>query len=241
MTSLRRGKGKENGESSRASMGVPSGGSVGIAGARDDQVCHLRPMISYAFCSALIPSAFSIQHSAFEMSRKPKQPVPRAAAKAREPARVVTPESARAHLEAGRFREAIAGFKDLLKQGPTEDSRLGLAAAYAGRAGQLADKGMLKEALVMWENRAALGRVPWRLEHAVALLRLGRIDQVMPMLAWGVIQRLRRRCQPITHCGRWPGLPRRRWMPIVPATTRRLPRRSRPSLFALPTAIWSKS
>ncbi len=95
---------------------------------------------------------------------------------------MVTPESARAHLEAGRFREAIAGFKDLHKQGPTEDARLGLAAAYAGRAGQLADKGMLKEALVMWENRAALGRVPWRLEHAVALLRLGRIDQVMPML-----------------------------------------------------------
>ncbi|CRI65228.1 hypothetical protein THIOKS12280014 [Thiocapsa sp. KS1] len=55
----------------------------------------------------------------------------------------------------------MAGFKDLLKQAQAgEDSdglRGGLADAYAGRARQLGAKGMHKEALVMWENRAALG------------------------------------------------------------------------------------
>jgi tetratricopeptide (TPR) repeat protein len=112
------------------------------------------------------------------MAKKHKRPP----VKARQPSHPATPDAARADLEAGRLREAIAAFKDLLKQGPTDELRNGLAEAYEGRARQLAEKGMLKEALVMWENRATLGEVPWRLGHAALLLRLGRIEQVMGML-----------------------------------------------------------
>lgn len=112
------------------------------------------------------------------MPRKHK----RASAKGRAPARAVTPDSAQADLQAGRFREAMAGFKELLKAGPTAVLRDGLAAAYEGRAGQLAAKGLLKEALVMWENRSALGEMPPRLDHAVLLLRLGRVAPAVEML-----------------------------------------------------------
>jgi cellulose synthase operon protein C len=94
----------------------------------------------------------------------------------------VTPESAQSDLDAGRFRDAMAGFKELLKQAPTDALRDGLAGAYAGRARELAAKGMLKEALVMWDNRTALGGMSWHSDHALCLLRLGRIEQLIPML-----------------------------------------------------------
>jgi cellulose synthase operon protein C len=116
------------------------------------------------------------------MAKKHKRP----SVKAREQACVVTPESARADLVAGRFREATAGFKELLKQAPPGEGRDalrdGLADAYEGRARQLGAKGMHKEALVMWENRAALGMLPVHPGHAICLLRLGRVAQVVPML-----------------------------------------------------------
>lgn len=112
------------------------------------------------------------------MARKHKRP----SIKARAPARAVTAESARDDLQAGRFREAIAGFKALLREDPRDVLREGLADAYEGRARQLAGKGMLKEALVMWENRAALGEMPRRLDHAALLLRLGRVGPVLEML-----------------------------------------------------------
>ncbi|EGV19211.1 tetratricopeptide repeat protein [Thiocapsa marina] len=116
------------------------------------------------------------------MAKKQKRP----SVKALQQACSVTPESARADLDAGRFREATAGFKALLKSAPAgedrESLRDGLAHAYAGRARQLGAKGMHKEALVMWENRAALGALPAHPDHAVCLLRLGRVAQVMPML-----------------------------------------------------------
>ena len=87
--------------------------------------------------------------------------------------------SARAALGAGQFREAIAGFKDLLKRDPQPDAETGLAEAYAGRAKQLSAKGMDKEALVMWENRARLGDMPIDVDHASLLLRLGRIQDAI--------------------------------------------------------------
>jgi tetratricopeptide (TPR) repeat protein len=118
----------------------------------------------------------------FDMPKKQKRP----SVKARQQACAVTPESARADLDAGRFREAMAGFKELLKQAPAGEDRDalrdGLADAYEGRARQLGAKGMHKEALVMWENRAALGTLPLHPDHAVCLLRLGRVAQVIPML-----------------------------------------------------------
>jgi hypothetical protein len=116
------------------------------------------------------------------MAKKPKRP----SVKARQQTCAVTPESARADLDAGRFREATAGFKELLRQataGEARDAlRDGLAGAYEGRARQLGAKGMHKEALVMWENRAASGTLPLHPDHAICLLRLGRVAQVMPML-----------------------------------------------------------
>ncbi|MEA2078543.1 MAG: hypothetical protein U9P00_01565, partial [Pseudomonadota bacterium] len=45
-------------------------------------------------------------------------------------------------LAAGRFREAVADFKDLLKQERRPAWVESLAKAYAGRARGLADKGM---------------------------------------------------------------------------------------------------
>jgi tetratricopeptide (TPR) repeat protein len=83
--------------------------------------------------------------------------------------------AARRDLEAGRFREAINRYKDLLKQGDAPDWRRGLADAYAGRAGELTEKGMLKEALVIWDNRRQLGEAASPSPaHADLLLRLGQ-------------------------------------------------------------------
>ena len=53
-----------------------------------------------------------------------------------------TPETLRAaaqgQIAAGRYREAIATYKDLLKTEPTPELRTELACAYAGRARELA-------------------------------------------------------------------------------------------------------
>ena len=91
------------------------------------------------------------------MARKHKRRAPRA----RSARSGLSPEAveskAQENLSGGRYREAIAGFKELLKREPRPAWRAGLASAYAGRARELAAKGMLKEALVMWENRAGLG------------------------------------------------------------------------------------
>ncbi|MBK1722196.1 hypothetical protein [Thiocystis violacea] len=91
---------------------------------------------------------------------------------------------ARTELDAGRFRDAIASFKQLLKQEARPEWRDALADAYAGRAGELTEKGMLKEAMVMWDNREALGPdVPPAADHAALLLRLGRFDACLDRLA----------------------------------------------------------
>jgi tetratricopeptide (TPR) repeat protein len=57
-----------------------------------------------------------------------------------------------AHLAAGRYREAIDGYKQLLKREQRPEWHGKLTDAYLGRARQLADKGMYKEAAAMWEN-----------------------------------------------------------------------------------------
>ncbi|MCF8003700.1 MAG: hypothetical protein K9L32_05750 [Chromatiaceae bacterium] len=113
------------------------------------------------------------------MAKKRKKQANRPAAKAKAPQ---TPEAREAEalqaLEAGRYRDAITGLKALLKDDAASERsgarRLALAEAYAGRARELSTKGMLKEALVIWENRAALGpEVPPALEHSLLCLRLG--------------------------------------------------------------------
>ncbi len=59
-------------------------------------------------------------------------------------------------METGRFRDAIAHFKALLKIDDNSQSRAGLGAAYQGRARELAAKGMVKEALAIGEVRREL-------------------------------------------------------------------------------------
>lgn len=66
-------------------------------------------------------------------------------------------ETARAaveHLEAKRFKDAATDYKQLLKDGRHPEWVEGLASAYAGRAAQLAGRGMVKEAIALWQNRA---------------------------------------------------------------------------------------
>lgn len=77
------------------------------------------------------------------------------------PATPVSPEArARECFEAGRYREAIEFYKGLLKQERRCEWVAGLAASYAGRAQELASKGMLPEALVVWRNRSSLCDLP---------------------------------------------------------------------------------
>lgn len=94
-------------------------------------------------------------------------------------------QEAKAALAAERWRDAIQGYKALLKEDAGSsciaERRQALAAAYAGRARELTAKGMLKEAAVIWENRAALGpEIPPTVEHGMLRLRLGDAE---PLLA----------------------------------------------------------
>ncbi len=53
---------------------------------------------------------------------------------------------------------------------------LELAAAYAGRARELAAKGMPKEAIILWENRALVApQLPPELDYCALLLRQGKV------------------------------------------------------------------
>jgi tetratricopeptide (TPR) repeat protein len=91
---------------------------------------------------------------------------------------------ARDDLAGGRHREAIAGFKQLLKLEPRAGWRAALADAYAGRARELTAKGMLKEALVIWENRAGLGEgLAFEPDQAELLLRMDRVEAVIALLS----------------------------------------------------------
>ncbi|WP_291992978.1 hypothetical protein [Candidatus Accumulibacter sp. ACC003] len=94
---------------------------------------------------------------------------------------------ARQALDAAHYREAIELHKALLKQERRGEWLDGLADSYAGRAAELAAKGMFPEALVVWRNRATLCARPllegpyldWLLragEHAAALRLLSTTD-----------------------------------------------------------------
>jgi tetratricopeptide (TPR) repeat protein len=86
-------------------------------------------------------------------------------------------------LAAGRFRDAIAAFKQLLKTEDRAEWRSGLAGAYVGRARELTAKGMLKEALAIWENRAALeGGISAHPEQLALLLRMGQLEPLLSLV-----------------------------------------------------------
>jgi len=67
---------------------------------------------------------------------------------------------AAAVLGAGKFREAADLYKELLKREPRPEWKQGLADAYAGRAGQMAAKGMFQEAIALWRTRAQACGLP---------------------------------------------------------------------------------
>jgi hypothetical protein len=124
------------------------------------------------------------------MSRKKRTPAARVRrAAVAEP---LAPDvQAEKTLAAQHYRQAIELYKTLLKQEQRSEWVDGLAASYAGRAGELAAKGMFSEALVVWRNRASLcGRpllagpyVEWLLragEHATALRLLNTTSELSP-------------------------------------------------------------
>jgi len=86
---------------------------------------------------------------------------------------------AEGHAAAGRHREAIAAYKDLLKAEDRPEWRTALAAAYGERARELMAKGMPKEALTIWENRAQMAPgLPPEPDYCALLLKLGRVESV---------------------------------------------------------------
>lgn len=100
------------------------------------------------------------------------------------------PDQADAALGASRYREAIEHYKELLKQERRPAWLEGLATAYAGRAEQLAQKGMLKEALALWRTRADICGTPLLEAPYVAwLLEAGEGEQALRLLS-GAAQKL---------------------------------------------------
>jgi tetratricopeptide (TPR) repeat protein len=86
-------------------------------------------------------------------------------------------------LAAGRFREAVADFKGLLQQERRPAWVESLAAAYAGRARGLADKGMFREALVIWRNRAETCKLPLAdLAYFELLFQTGQIEPALKLI-----------------------------------------------------------
>ncbi len=69
---------------------------------------------------------------------------------------LVSPQKAAEFLAKGKYKEATDAYKKLLKTEQKQEWQDGLATAYLLRAKSLAEKGMFKEAVVLWENRANL-------------------------------------------------------------------------------------
>ena len=122
------------------------------------------------------------------MSRKKKPSKASAAPPAAK--KTVLREQAEAALGASRYREAIEHYKELLKQERRPAWLEGLAAAYAGRAEQLAQKGMINEALALWRTRADMCGTPLIEGPYVGwLLKAGGGEQALRLLA-GATQKL---------------------------------------------------
>lgn len=116
------------------------------------------------------------------MSRKPPPDVKKLALKAS--ASDAQEATALTHLEKGRFRDAVACYKALLKTERRPKWLAGLASAYAGRAQGLAEKGMLQEAIGLWRSRAELCGTPlWDGPYTAWLIDDGRVAEVLDHLA----------------------------------------------------------
>ena len=79
-------------------------------------------------------------------------------------------DKARALQDTGAYKELIQVYKLLNKRDPEANWNVHLANAYLERAKQLAAKNMHKEALVLWDNMAALSDSPQALDLAIEWL-----------------------------------------------------------------------
>ncbi len=86
-------------------------------------------------------------------------------------------------LQAGKYREAVTAFKSMLQQENRPEWLESLAEAYAGRAQGLADKGMFKEAAVIWRNRAeSCHRFLAKPAYIELLLQTGQIEPALQLI-----------------------------------------------------------
>jgi cellulose synthase operon protein C len=116
-------------------------------------------------------------------SKKRAKPARAAAVGAGQAGSLDVAELASAALATARYKEAIELFKDLLKRERRPAWLEGLAAAYAGRAEQLAAKDMVKEALALWRTRAEACQVPLLDGPYVGwLMKTGQIEHVLRLL-----------------------------------------------------------
>ncbi len=90
---------------------------------------------------------------------------------------------AQAALAAARYKDAIEQYKALLKAERRPQWIAALADAYAGRADQLAEKGMIKEAIALWRTRAEACATPLLSGRYVSwLLQGGQAEQAFALL-----------------------------------------------------------
>ncbi|MHB8166314.1 MAG: tetratricopeptide repeat protein, partial [Sulfuricella sp.] len=91
---------------------------------------------------------------------------------------------AAAALGASRHKEAIELYKELVKRERRPAWVDGLASCYAGRAHDLAAKGMIQEALVLWRNRTQLcGKPLAEGPYLGWLLQAGGQEEMFRLLA----------------------------------------------------------
>lgn len=116
-------------------------------------------------------------------SKKKAKPARTAAVAAGQAGSPDPAELASAALTAGRYKDAVEQFKDLLKRERRPAWLDGLAAAYAGRAEQLAAKDMVKEALALWRTRAEACQLPLLEGPYVGwLMRAGQVEHALRLL-----------------------------------------------------------
>ena len=77
-----------------------------------------------------------------------------------EPALIA--DKALARQNAGQYKEAIELYKQLLKQADNKDWQQALAQCYLRRALSFAEKNMVKEAVVLWDNYAQNAEAPYQ-------------------------------------------------------------------------------
>ncbi len=96
---------------------------------------------------------------------------------------------ANAAMRAGHFKQALGAYKELIKRNRQPAWLEGLEKAYAGRALELAKKGMIREAIIIWEQRAeTCGKPLIDGNYLLWLLRSGRFEQAVRLFVDDITQ-----------------------------------------------------